>query len=1286
MKRALAFFLSFTLLAVAVLATGAFSVSADATDTWVEFEEKQLPVYDERGAWSMDTNLNKTTTFANWGYVDPDRANIIKYVASESGTLSFSSQWTDGCKNTNTTATSQLQFVLLDKNKKVIFPTDGSFITVGAGEYMDIDLVTEVAAGDAFYFFHRNTGSVYTNSFSTNVVVSLNGATVSNGGQICTPGGIAEQGKGGWYYMYADTASISVTHNDPNSATDLGRGKYVASYTPQLMQNSGSLWYGTNINNAAVGGSIAYPQKGESVICRFTAPADGTFRTDYCAVLLYPGSEQYPQWTVPGTGVDFFIANQNGEVVEPANGGVHELRSAGAVRDTNSTTVPTYLYVYNMKKGDYLDFVFVSAPENTTRYGVQLQGGIYFNKGDGDYRIDSGSFFLGVNEQQGDRDIQLFYATDVQLEETADEWAEYIQLSKPLTAAPATVEAWVNISADVADYKVGTLMSDYKNGVTDGFTVSMDTFGRPRVQYGNGTLDWTVDTVDLRTGTWQHVAFTVDAANDTVAFYLNGELSANATIAGITAAASDRAPVIGNDLAYGVSTAFSGQMKKLAVWSDVRTAAEVRADMADVQISADGLIGYYPLNGSYNDKSAAANHGKVTTVNTPYYAGTPADAEEGEYTIVHMGDQQVIAQYYPDVLPSITQWIVDNQKRLNIQAVVNTGDYVNNATFPSEWVETVAATKLLTDKNIPFFFASGNHEHPNNGLTVRDDSYIKAHFPLASYFNQATGLDNEAQVLYAYPSTNELTGIEDLTDDMSIENAVYHTVLGGQEYLIVTLEIQPRYDVINNWANVIMPQLESKYPNAKTIVCTHDYMMADGTLNPYKDTFPHDNDKLIANNGQELYENFIIKHESITLVLCGHMGSGVATRTDIGKNGNKITTILNDASYEDNGGEGTIMLLRFKKDGTVQAEYYSTLREAYYMPEYQFEFTLEDEEADQYWLDLDVEEMDFKREDGALWYADPANTTGPGHTKSNAWVSNNGRAAVRTFVAPWDGTFFAENIWSTRGLSLFQPNGATDGNGSVKFAVTDDNGKVLWPTDGKPMTLREGDQVGIAVSTPVKQGDKIHFVVYGATAALRLEYHLIAYMDYPGSADNQFVTSGYPCSAEFEQGPRWYYNYANSVSELTYNPANPSEGVKSNVNVTYKVEGIGGGLQVNHNGNAIANGKIDMPKGGSLVAKAYPKDGYRIKGYYVNGVNMGRDFCCTLVQISEDIELVVEFEKIPVVGDANDDGVVNVLDLVNLAGEESAIVNKAVCDLVDPNHENILDADDFRTLRRMILK
>ena len=317
MKKILAFFLSFTLLVVAVLPTGVFSSVAATTDTWVEFEEKQLPVY-EGGAWSIDTALNKSSTWTNWGYIDPDHANIIKLVVSESGTLSFSSQYTNGFQNSSSqyeTGESELQFALLDKNKKVIFPTDGSFITLGSGEFQDIDLTVEVTAGDTFYFFHRNTGEFYTDNFSTHVVVNLNGAAISNGGYLSDPSGNAEQGKGGWYYMYADTNTVSVTHNDPNSATDLGKDKYVASYTPQLMQNNGSLWYGTNDSNAVVGGSIAYPQKGESVICRFTAPEDGIFHTDYCAVMLYPGSEQYPQWTVPGTGIDFFIANQNGELV-----------------------------------------------------------------------------------------------------------------------------------------------------------------------------------------------------------------------------------------------------------------------------------------------------------------------------------------------------------------------------------------------------------------------------------------------------------------------------------------------------------------------------------------------------------------------------------------------------------------------------------------------------------------------------------------------------------------------------------------------------------------------------------------------------------------------------------------------------------------------------------------------------------------------------------------------------------------------------------------------------------
>ncbi len=1251
MKKILAIFLSLALLTVTVLSTGFMTAAAAKTDTWVLFEAKNLEAYNtETKTWCQGSTTGSGLTvmgpYGMYCYAQPSLVNIIKLVVSEDGTLKFDSTNNVGCQNTNPEdnqwINGAVEFALLDKNGKVIFPTDGKPEELATGENIKINLQVEVTAGDEFYFYHRNIGTTQAN-FQTKLDVFLNGTDINYNNDLCPTDSTKfdTQGAGGWYYMYADPATVEIMHNDPNGVTDFGGDKYVATYTAQPMvkmeEGAYAGYWGsdTTSDQTVLQGSSAFIKNGESVIVRFTAPEDGDFSSAFFGVGLYTIRDEDKPWfhhwwtTGDGEGVDFFIVNQDGELVEPEYNGPAELRTP--LGEGSSINVGYFSYPY-MKKGDYLDFVLVGV-NNPERYPVSFGGDFSFNG----VRMDAGGrMFLMNYEEQGHNNLQMLYATDVNVEKAStDAWLEYIRLEKPFTSAPATVEAWVNIPADTPNYRVGTLISDNDNVATDGFTVSVESGGHPRVQYSNGTVDWTVESVDLRTSTWQHIAFTVDAANNTLSFYLDGVLKASTTVTGITAAASDRPAVIGNNLTYAPSTAFSGQVKNLAVFSDVRTALEIAADMTEVDTSADGLMGYYPLNGIYTDKSPAGNHGRVTTVNTGYYEGELEPAEDGEFTIVQMGDQQMISSGFPYVMPSITKWIADNQDKLNIKAVVNVGDYVNQAADKNQWKEAVDATKLLTDAKIPFLFAPGNHEYPDSGVTTRDDQYLKANFPLTSYFKQAAGQDNETTVLYTYPSTEKLTDVSDVTADMNVANVVYHINLGGQDYLFFALEYQPRKAVIDNWANVIMPKLEAEYPNAKTVVFTHSYIDPAGTLG-YGESPSFKNDPDECYSTGEMFDEFISLHKSMTMVLSGHVASGVATNTQYGVNGNKITCIMTDFSYDGNGGEGVLMLYRFKSDGTIKVETYSSLREEYYREQYQFDLVLEDK----YWLDFDAKPMTENVAASRQWYTTEYDSGQFAHTYANTYAVRDS-AAIRTFVAHKDGTLYVgEPSWGgVGGISLADYSAA---DASVKVAVTDDDGKILWPTDGKPMTVTKGNSHLIKFSIPVETGDKIHFVFYDASSdGVHVVCNAFGYIGaYEGDwfGTNQFTVGNNLSNYDFgvdgsidpfnTQGPVWYYNYSDSISELTYNPNNTSEGVKSNYELTYSVRGEGGSINVMHNGVLVEPGKITMARGGNALAYAIVNYGYRIKGYYVNGKAVGRQSPYNLVNISEDIDLVIEYEKI----------------------------------------------------------
>ena len=100
---------------------------------------------------------------------------------------------------------------------------------------------------------------------------------------------------------------------------------------------------------------------------------------------------------------------------------------------------------------------------------------------------------------------------------------------------------------------------------------------------------------------------------------------------------------------------------------------------------------------------------------------------------------------------------------------------------------------------------------------------------------------------------------------------------------------------------------------------------------------------------QYLHKNLIIKYENIDLVLCGHDipfgDDGPVYKTITGNNGNKIVEMMiNPQTLEEQKREafGLVSTLYFGNDGkTVTVEWYSTIRKAYYMEQFQFTIELE---------------------------------------------------------------------------------------------------------------------------------------------------------------------------------------------------------------------------------------------------------------------------------------------------------------------------------------------------------
>lgn len=1336
MKRALAICLSVAMV-VCLLCTN-LTITAEGK-TWVDFDPQCMTTYIVNegqvsfGVWSAEdeTGLTKDQLHVSNITMRPHTngyAAIRRFDSNINGNLYLEATWSQpGVWISNGSAGSTIDFCIVNQDRELVWPTTGSFHTFTYGEKYTETIVAPVTAGGSLYLIATNPSeaamslSIQTIAYVASGVGDYSNQIHSSGylcGQNMDKQGVAGTHDAGlWYYMYAPSVELSTA--DPGGVTDEGQDVYGVTYTATELEHS-SAWagwtYATDMTNANTRkvftqGANAYIASGYSLITRYTASTSGYFNVGYLGLALSNS------WSaLSGKGASFCIANQDGEIVYPKYGGPADIRAGGLASE--SAVVPSREYFYNMEAGDYLDFIITPDASGVPfGYGIRMSGSSYFNDSRVDYK-NGGTLFLyhasSGHEEQGDRNVTMYWSNDLTVNKLmTSEWTEFVQLEDAPTAAPATVEAQVNVPTNVPDWKVGTLISDMNGVDGTGFAVMMNTFGRPRFVSGN--VDWTAN-VDLRTGEWERLTFTADTANSKLYLYMDGVLADQTDLAAEAAlTVSGKAPVIGNDLSYGSTSAFQGAMRKLALSSSVRSADAVATEMA-----ASEATHYWKLNGDNRDKVGDMD-GTITKVNQDWYEdGEPADAdvENGEYTIIQIGDMQITTDFYRGEYQQVTQWIADNAERLNVQAVINSGDLVNNATTGTytqgysakvdQWTDAKEGMDILTAAGLPIVYATGNHEFPDSGTKVRDATFLNQYFKVEDYLVQGEKDsdgnitdENPMTMLYAYPSTTLINGdVANLTakgDDTSttgvnyvetIENAVYVKNINGTPHIFFCLEVQPRKTVIDEWAIPIIEALEASedYANAPIIVITHHYLTNNGKIDStnatFADTFKETisgtthtytvNERSSCYTPPEVYEKFVGNYKNITTVLCGHVADDLATRSDIGVKGNKIVSIMNDPSYQGNGGEGNITIMRYKADGTVQIEYYSTILEKYYKPHSQISY--DTEVSDDLVLDLSsLKQMGYYT--GGVWYISSSKTGAAyPYLQYRTMAASGDYAIVRSYEAGHSGT-----------LAFTLAFTVTTEDAYVSVCKSD--GTVLWPSSGT--WAQPAGSSTHKISCDVEAGEKIHIIVRRVDTSISKRAS-----DYTEVRSGTIKVDGTTVESfqmtqsshvPTTQGENGWYTYYGTASKMTMIPRSHS--------VAWGVDGEGGTLTSAISGDGYGQTEHIVSHDGTARFIAKPAAGYRLMGYYVNGKYVASKRTLTLPAITEDLDVKAKFERIKVEGDANGDGVINILDMVNMnngIADDAAFTDKTVCDLVDDiaaaNGVDVIDAVDFKELRRRILE
>ena len=209
-----------------------------------------------------------------------------------------------------------------------------------------------------------------------------------------------------------------------------------------------------------------------------------------------------------------------------------------------------------------------------------------------------------------------------------------------------------------------------------------------------------------------------------------------------------------------------------------------------------------------------------------------------------------------------------------------------------------AGFQLISEAGLPFAVAPGNHDYDAMWSDVR---YPPVSDPRQIDFTPETlgmlhigGLDNFRSVFGAQTPFFEGKAWYVASYRGGTSSAQRFSA-GGYTFLHIALEMSPE-DAVLDWATSVI----EANPGLPTLVSTHDYLNARGERQavPIIDLKVADP---AHNDAEDLWAEFIRRHDQIFLVLCGHH-HGQALRVDRNAAGHDVYQIL--ADFQDRGQAG----------------------------------------------------------------------------------------------------------------------------------------------------------------------------------------------------------------------------------------------------------------------------------------------------------------------------------------------------------------------------------------------
>ncbi|MBE6634868.1 MAG: hypothetical protein E7617_01530 [Ruminococcaceae bacterium] len=663
--------------------------------------------------------------------------------------------------------------------------------------------------------------------------------------------------------------------------------------------------------------------------------------------------------------------------------------------------------------------------------------------------------------------------------------ATYV-IQKHLEKMPQTVSAWVYIPSSVASSDVGAIIGNTEGRLSESgidFTIgagAVPTISVQKKYKGENKLHYDVkfENAKVPTDQWAYVTFVYDNVSGIASCYINGSAVKESKYfnSSISEEVLTNGFVFGGDnreLNYGC---FKGGLGDVAVYSDVRSESEILADyekglsMTKADLDTDNIILYYDVDENDIGKNITDDSGNGYDV---LYEKTWISESEMEemrksygfapsYSFAVVGDTQKITRFYPQNLPYIYDYIVDNIDEKNIKYSIGLGDitdksgvvasagsfaFIENASEPggghyerndsgtfTEWDVAKHAITIM-DGKLEYSLIAGNHD---NGVDF--DTYFASHTEYTTQFVNHGGM---------YKSN-------------SVNNTWRTFAVGNAKYLIMNIAYNADANVFA-WANEVLAREEHKDHNV--IITTHAYLDCDGTALDSGDI-----NCGTKNSGVYLWENLVSKHANVKLMLAGHVDvDKIVYSQRQGDFGNTVTQVLVNAQSIDRDAAAPAMvaMFRFSEDGNKLAiEYYSTVRKVY----------LKNPKV----IDLAADAPIIEEDDG--WMSNSISPEGSGTENDPYKIANGGNLLwmaeqiSMSTSASLDGMYFEQ----TQDIDL---NGQSIFSIGYYFGGESDMAAFGGHYDGNGYSIKNGtiDPFGRAYESSVKYGYGLFGVIFGAT-------------------------------------------------------------------------------------------------------------------------------------------------------------------------------------------------------------